>query len=58
MPDGGFVVTGQSLIPTESRYIRMHALLLWIWLFAMLACAFLALSSTKRSRTPTGPTPN
>ena len=50
MPNGGFVVTGQSLIPTETRYIRMHAILLWIWAFAMLACAFLALFAKKPRR--------
>jgi len=58
MPNGGFVVTGQSLAPSEARTARLNRLLRWMWLFAMLACAFLALFSTKRSRTPTGPTPN
>jgi hypothetical protein len=53
LPNGGFVLAGQSLIPTEARYIRFHALLLWMWAFAMLACCFLALFARKRTRTPT-----
>jgi hypothetical protein len=51
MPNGGFVVTGQSLIPTETSEIRLHAILLWIWACAMLICAFLALSARRRNRT-------
>jgi hypothetical protein len=53
MPGGGFVVAGQSLILSESREIRFHSILLWIWAFAMLACCFLALFARKRTRTPT-----
>ena len=53
MPDGGFVVTGQSLIPGEARTARLNSILRWIWAFAMLACCFLALSARKQTRPPT-----
>jgi hypothetical protein len=57
MPDGGFVIAGQSLIPGEARTARLNRLLRWMWLFAMLACAFLALTSKRRPqhRNPTSP---
>ncbi len=48
LPNGGFVLAGQSLIPTEARYIRMHALLLWIWVFAMLACGAILIATRAR----------
>jgi hypothetical protein len=50
MPNGGFVLSGQSLLPTEAHYIRMHTLLLWIWAFTMLTCLALVLF-TRRPRT-------
>jgi hypothetical protein len=53
LPNGGFAVAGQSLILSESKEIRFHSILLWIWAFAMLACCFLALFARKRTRTPT-----
>ena len=53
MPNGGFVVTGQSLIPSEARTARFNRILRWIWLFAMLTCGLLALSARKQTRTPT-----
>jgi len=60
MPNGGFVVTGQSLIPGEARTARFNRILRWIWLFAMLACAFLALSARSRTRQnePSSPSQN
>ena len=51
MPNGGFVVTGQSLAPGEARTARLNSLLRWIWLFAMLACCALILFARK----PTAP---
>jgi hypothetical protein len=53
LPSGGFVVAGQSLLLAESKVIRFHSILLWLWAFAMLACAFLALFARKRTRHPT-----
>ena len=53
LPTGGFAVAGQSLILSESKEIRFHSLLLWIWAFAMFACAALALFARKQTRTPT-----
>ena len=53
LPSGGFVVAGQSLNANDARYIRLHAIVLWIWAFAMLACAALALFARKQIRTPT-----
>jgi hypothetical protein len=53
MPDGGFVVTGQSLIPGEARTARLNSILRWIWAFAMLTCCFLAFSARKQTRPPT-----
>jgi hypothetical protein len=57
MPNGGFVLSGQSLIPSEARTARLDRLLRWMWLFAMLACAFLALTSRRRARQPNEPAP-
>jgi hypothetical protein len=52
LPSGGFVVAGQSLILSESKEIRFHSILLWMWAFAMLACAVLALFARKNTRRP------
>jgi len=49
LPSGGFVVAGQSLILAESKEIRFHSLLLWIWAFAMLACGSILALSRRRS---------
>jgi len=53
MPNGGFVVTGQSLAPSEARTARLNSILRWMWLFAMLACCFLALFARRNTRSPT-----
>jgi FtsH-binding integral membrane protein len=53
LPTGGFVVAGQSLILAESKEIRFHSILLWMWAFAMLACCALVLFARKPARTPT-----
>jgi hypothetical protein len=52
LPSGGFVVAGQSLLLSESKEIRFHSILLWMWAFAMLACAFLILFARKQSHHP------
>jgi len=38
LPNGGFVLAGQSLIVSEARTARFGTLLRWMWIFAMLAC--------------------
>jgi hypothetical protein len=50
---GGFVLSGKSLIPSEARTARLDSILRWMWAVAMLACAFLALSAKRHTRTPT-----
>jgi hypothetical protein len=51
LPSGGYVVAGQSLILSESKEIRFHSFLLWIWAFAMLACLALILFAPNRKPT-------
>jgi hypothetical protein len=51
LPNGGFVVTGQSLAPSEARTARLDAILRWMWLFAMLACLALVLLTPTRKPT-------
>jgi hypothetical protein len=58
LPSGGFVVAGQSLIPVEAHYIGMLSILLWMWLFAMLACCALILFARKPTHNPQGDMPN
>jgi hypothetical protein len=60
LPNGGFVVAGHTLIPTEARTASLDRLLRWIWAVAMLACCVLALSARKHTRqhAPTAPTQN
>ena len=53
LPNGGFVLAGQSLIVSESREIRFHSLLLWIWAFAMLACCAIVLFARKHTSNAT-----
>jgi hypothetical protein len=48
---GGFVVAGQSLNANDQRYVRLHAIVLWIWAFAMLACLALILLTPTRKPT-------
>ncbi len=48
MPNGRFVVTGQSLAPSEARTARLNRLLLWMELFATLACPALVLLTPTR----------
>lgn len=50
MPNGGFVLAGQSLLPSEARTASFYSLLRWIWAFAMLACCSLALFARKHTR--------
>jgi hypothetical protein len=50
MPNGGFVLAGQSLLPSEARTARFYSFLRWIWAFAMLACCSLALFARKHTR--------
>jgi hypothetical protein len=51
LPSGGFVVAGQSLILADSKVIRFHSILLWMWAFAMLACcAILIVTRTRTHR--------
>jgi hypothetical protein len=52
MPNGGFVVSGQSLIPGEARTARFYTFLRWMWAFAMLACCALILFTRRPTRTP------
>jgi hypothetical protein len=52
MPNGGFVLAGQSLIPSEARNALLDRILRWMWAFAMLACCFLALFARRRARHP------
>jgi hypothetical protein len=49
MPNGGFVLAGQSLLPSEARTARFYSFLRWIWAFAMLACCSLALFARKHT---------
>jgi hypothetical protein len=51
LPSGGFVVAGQSLSANDARYIRLHAIFLWIWAFAMLACLTIVLLTPTRKPT-------
>jgi hypothetical protein len=53
MPNGGFVLAGQSLIPSDACTARFYSLLRWMWAFAMLACCFLALFTRKHTRNVT-----
>ncbi len=48
LPNGGYVLAGQSLILSESREIHFHSILLWMWAFAMLACATILIASHTR----------
>jgi hypothetical protein len=50
MRDGGFVLSGKSLIPGEARTARVNTILLWMWAFAMLACCALVLFTRKPTR--------
>ncbi|RXH58769.1 hypothetical protein [Granulicella sibirica] len=43
LPDGGYVLAGQSLIVSEKREIEFHRLLIWMWV-AMLAGVALSLA--------------
>jgi len=52
LPNGGFVLAGQSLIPSEARTARLDRILRWMWLFAMLACLALVLFTPTRKPTP------
>jgi hypothetical protein len=45
------LLAGQSLIVSESREIRFHSILLWIWAFAMLTCLALVLLTPTRKPT-------
>jgi hypothetical protein len=51
MPNGGFVVTGQSLAPSEARTARLNSILRWMWAFAMFACLALVLVTPTRKPT-------
>jgi hypothetical protein len=53
MLNGGLVLAGQSLIPSEAREYRFHTILLWMWAFSMLARGFIVLLSRSRARRPT-----
>ena len=53
MPNGGFVLAGQSLIPSEARNALLDRILRWMWAFAILACCFLALFARRNTRSPT-----
>lgn len=52
MPNGGFVLSGQSLIPSESRTALFYRYLRWMWALALLTCACLALFARKPTRHP------
>jgi hypothetical protein len=52
LPTGGFVVAGQSLIVSESKEIRFHSILLWMWASAMLACCMIVVRSRNSARKP------
>ncbi len=55
LPNGGFVVTGQSLLPSEARTASLDRILRWIWAFAMLTCAVILAVSRRRSPSALNP---
>jgi|GEM_PF-1815001 len=46
LPDGRFVLAGQSLIRSETREVQFHSLLLWIWA-AMITAVFGVLGASR-----------
>jgi hypothetical protein len=50
-PGGGFVVAGQSLIPSESREAAFRRWMLVLWFAMIVACVFIATTAQSR-RTP------
>jgi hypothetical protein len=46
---GGFLLAGQSIVRTETQEIRMHMILIWVWLGMMVTVAVVHLFSRRGS---------
>jgi hypothetical protein len=51
LPNGGFVLSGQSLLESENREARFHNLMLVIWIFMVATAVTLVLRIRLRSQT-------
>jgi hypothetical protein len=50
LPNGGYVLAGQSLIPGEARTARFSVLMRWVWLAMLAGCVAVMLLLRARAR--------